>query len=126
CETFLHLLAQRRVVVTPLISRRSLPTDAPRVFADLSRADDKSVAVLLDWSQPGSWKARVETVSSLRVAVAGIRMILGSRAAAAPVFLSRRNDGRVLRFGLIGCGEIAVESAAALRAATNGTITFAA
>jgi UDP-N-acetyl-2-amino-2-deoxyglucuronate dehydrogenase len=126
CETFLHLLAQRRVVVTPLISRRSPPTDAPRVFADLSRADDKSVAVLLDWSQPGSWKTRVETVSSLRVAVAGIRMILGSRAAAAPVFLSRRNDGRVLRFGLIGCGEIAVESAAALRAAANATITFAA
>jgi UDP-N-acetyl-2-amino-2-deoxyglucuronate dehydrogenase len=32
----------------------------------------------------------------------------------------------VLRFGLIGCGEIAVESAVALRAAGNATITFAA
>jgi predicted dehydrogenase len=32
----------------------------------------------------------------------------------------------VLRFGLIGCGEIAVDSATALRAASNATITFAA
>jgi predicted dehydrogenase len=32
----------------------------------------------------------------------------------------------LLRFGLIGCGEIAVESAMALRAASNARITFAA
>jgi predicted dehydrogenase len=32
----------------------------------------------------------------------------------------------VLRFGLIGCGEIAVESAAALRTASNTSITFTA
>jgi L-iditol 2-dehydrogenase len=126
CETFLQLLAQHRVVVTPLISRRSSPKDVPRVFADLARAEDKSVAVLLDWSEPGPWRARVETVTPLRVAVAGARKILGREAAAPPVFLSKRSDGRVLRFGMIGCGEIAVESAAALRATNNTGITFTA
>jgi predicted dehydrogenase len=125
CETFLQLLAQRRLMVTPLISRRSRPDEAPRVFADLARPEDKSVAVLLDWSVPGPWTARVETVSPLRIAAAGVRKIVGQDAAPPPVFLPKRTDRRVLRFGMVGCGEIAVESAAALRAAGNATITFA-
>jgi len=126
CETFLELLAQHRLIVTPLISRRARPDEASRVFADLARPEDKSVAVLFDWSVPGPWTARVEMVSPLRVAVAGLRKMVGRGPAPPPVCLPKRSDGRVLRFGLIGCGEIAVESAAALRVAGNATITFAA
>jgi L-iditol 2-dehydrogenase len=126
CEIFLQLLAQHRLVVTPLISRRARPDEAPQVFADLARPENKSVAVLLDWSVPGPWTTRVERVSPLRVAGASLRKMMGWEPAPPPVFLPKRSDGRVLRFGLIGCGEIAVESAAALRGAGNATITFAA
>lgn len=126
CEVFLQLLAQRRLVVSPLITWRSTPAQAPKVYAEMGCRGDTSVAVLFDWSQPGPWTARVETVSPLRIAVAGLRSIVGRDTASAPVFLPKRSDDRVLRFGLIGCGEIAVESAAALRAASNATITFTA
>jgi predicted dehydrogenase len=68
----------------------------------------------------------VETVSPLRVAVAGLRKLAGRDTPSPPVFLPQRSDKRVLRFGLIGCGEIALESAGALRAASNATITFTA
>jgi len=126
CETFLQFLTQRRLIVAPLITRRATPGRAPRIFADLARPEDKSVAVLLDWSEPGPWTARVEAVSPLRVAAAGVRKIVGRETAPPPSFLPKRSDGRMLHFGLIGCGEIAVESAAALRTAATTTITFGA
>jgi 2-desacetyl-2-hydroxyethyl bacteriochlorophyllide A dehydrogenase len=125
-RTFLDLLAQRRLVTDPLISRRVTPSEASRVYAELARPNDKSLGVLFDWSLPGPWTARTEAVSPLRIAVAGVRRMARRAAAPAPTFMQRRSDGRVLRFGLIGCGEIAAESAAALRAASNATITFTA
>jgi len=125
CETVLELLRQGRLQHAPLITRRVTPDRAPEVYRDLARPEDRSVAVLFDWSAPGAWRSRIETASPLRVAAAGARWLLGRVAPAAPVFLPRRGDGRVLRFGLIGCGEIAVESAAALRGAANAAVTFA-
>jgi predicted dehydrogenase len=111
--------------VQPLITRRASPAEAPSVYASLARKDDKSVGVLFDWTQPGPWRARVDTVSPLRLAAAGLRRVLQRAPARGPATLATRKDGRKLRFGLIGCGEIAADSATAIRAAPNATITHA-
>jgi D-arabinose 1-dehydrogenase-like Zn-dependent alcohol dehydrogenase len=88
CEIFLEFLAQKRLIIEPLITRVASPAEGPQVYADLARPDDKSVAVLFDWTRPGAWRAHVQT-------------------------------------GIIGCGEIAVENAQAIRATQNATITWA-
>ncbi len=124
CEAFLGLAAAGRLHLGPLVTRTSTPGEAAAVYRDLAQVGDKSVAVIFDWSQPGPWRARVETVSPFRVLAAAGRRLIRRPGAPAPVFPRRRVDGRVLRFGLIGCGEIAAASAAALAAAANTTITF--
>jgi 2-desacetyl-2-hydroxyethyl bacteriochlorophyllide A dehydrogenase len=125
-EMFLELVRQARLQLAPLITRRALPDEVPSVYVDLARATDKSIGVLIDWSRPGPWRARVERVSPVRVAASALRRAVGTRRAPPPRFLAPRSDGRRLRFGLIGCGEIAAESASAIRAAGNATITYAA
>jgi 2-desacetyl-2-hydroxyethyl bacteriochlorophyllide A dehydrogenase len=124
-ETFLELARQQRLRLEPLVTRRVSPAEAPEAYADLARPDDKSVAVMIDWARHGPWSARVEKASPLRAAGALLLGAAGRRAPrqAAP---RARADTRCVRFGLIGCGEIAAESAAALRAAGNATISFTA
>lgn len=124
-EAFLRLVELGRLNLEPLFSRRASPDEAPAVYAELARPGDTAVAVLFDWTRPGHWHARVESASPLRLVSAGAQRLLGRPAAATPLFLPPRADGRRLRFGLVGCGEIAAENAAALRAASNATITAA-
>lgn len=125
-ETFLELTRQQRLQLEPLFTRRVSPGEAPGAFADLARPEDKSVGILIDWARPGPWRARIESASPLRAAATLLRNASGRPAARADGFMPRRSDGRNLRLGLIGCGEIAAESAAALRAASNATISFTA
>jgi 2-desacetyl-2-hydroxyethyl bacteriochlorophyllide A dehydrogenase len=125
-ETVLELLSQGRLLVEPLVTRRASPGEAARVYADLARPEDRSVAVVFDWTQPGPWRARVERPSPLRAMGSTARRMLGRPSVIGVEGSQPRRDGRVLRFGLIGCGEIAVENAAALRDAANTTISFAA
>jgi 2-desacetyl-2-hydroxyethyl bacteriochlorophyllide A dehydrogenase len=125
-ETVLELLSQDRLVLEPLVTRRASPGDAARVYADLAQPQDRSVAVVFDWTQPGPWRARIEKPSPLRTIGSTARQLLGRPSVTSEVASQSRRDGRVLRFGLIGCGEIAVENAVALRAAVNATITYTA
>lgn len=119
-ETFLELAAQGRLRLRPLITRTASPGDAPAVYADLAARGDSSVAVVFDWTQSGPWQARVERASVLRGLKRRALALAGRpRPSPAPVPVGA---GR-LRFGLIGCGEIAVENARALRAAGNAEIT---
>ena len=126
CSTFLELLAQKRLNVAPLITRFASPDEAAQVYADLARPDDKSVTVLFDWTKPGPWNIVVETVSPVRLARKALARATGQSKALAPALLPRPANGKLLRFGLIGCGEIAVENAQAIRATQNATITWAA
>jgi 2-desacetyl-2-hydroxyethyl bacteriochlorophyllide A dehydrogenase len=125
-EVSLELARQRRLQLEPLLTRRASPDEAQAVYADLARPVDKSIGVLIEWSRPGPWRARVERVSPARVAASALRRAVGKPDAPAPRFQPPRRDGRRLRFGLIGCGEIAAESAAAIRASSNATISYAA
>jgi 2-desacetyl-2-hydroxyethyl bacteriochlorophyllide A dehydrogenase len=125
-ETFLELARQGRLQLDPLVTRRASPGEATSIYADLARPNDKSIGVVVDWSQPGPWRARIERVSPARVATTLLRRAAGRARPAPPRFPSPRGDGRRLRFGLIGCGEIAAANAAAIRASGNATITYAA
>ncbi len=125
-ELFLDLVARGRILVEPLITRRAAPDEAAQVYADLATPEDKSVGIVFDWTLPGPWRSRIERPSPLR----GVgRLVLKAAGRALPRPAPRtegRADSRCLRFGLIGCGEIAAESARALRANANCTVAFTA
>jgi 2-desacetyl-2-hydroxyethyl bacteriochlorophyllide A dehydrogenase len=124
CELFLQLLARRRLAVDPLITKKVSPADAPAVYEELARSGDKSVAILFDWTIPGSWRAQVRRISRATLVKRGIRQVMGRFQPSEPRFLPARHDGRRLRFGLIGCGEIAVANAAAIRASALTDVTW--
>ncbi len=125
-ETYLALLADGRLQVAPLLTRRVAPDAAPALFEALAAGSERGVGIVIDWTAPGPWRARLEKASPLRGAVGRLRRAAGRPGPKAPSFLLPRADGRRLRFGLVGCGEIAAENAAALGAAGNATISFAA
>jgi threonine dehydrogenase-like Zn-dependent dehydrogenase len=50
CELALQLIAQRRVVVTPLISHRLRSTDAAEAYRQLMEWEENLLGVVLHWS----------------------------------------------------------------------------
>lgn len=122
CDAVLDLIRSKRLKVTPFVTHRVSPTQAPEVFAELAGPADSSVGVLFDWARPGSWRSRIRRPSPLRGMGRLIRRAAGRWNPPAS-FMRARADGRRVRFGLVGCGEIAVSNASAIRAASNATIT---
>jgi predicted dehydrogenase len=120
----LELTAQGRLSLEPLVTDRLVPDAIARFYEEASAGVRKPVGAIVDWRQPGSWRSRVERPSPARLLGAGLRRLVGRPIPPQPSFLPRRADARILRFGLIGCGEIAAESAAGIRAATNAVIAF--
>jgi 2-desacetyl-2-hydroxyethyl bacteriochlorophyllide A dehydrogenase len=119
-EAFLEFAARGRLRLEPLITRQPAPNEAPQVYSDLLRPEDASVGIAFDWTRDGPWRAHVERASLLR----GLRRgALAFAGRPVPTPAPPRRGSRRLRFGVIGCGEIAVENARALRAAGNAVIT---
>jgi len=125
-ETFLKLLSTGALNLAPLLDRVLAPDAAPALYDALARDAERAVGIVLDWSRPGPWQARVERASPLRLLGRGLRRVVGRAIPQTAVFLPARADGRRVRFGLIGCGEIAAANAAAILASSNGAITHAA
>jgi L-iditol 2-dehydrogenase len=123
-ETVLELAAQGGLRLAPLVTHRLAPDELPRFYEDLAAGRVRPVAALVDWSRPGPWQARIERPSPLRLFARGARRLVGRPRPEAPRFQHRRADGRTLRFGLVGCGEIAAETAAVIQKAANATISF--
>jgi 2-desacetyl-2-hydroxyethyl bacteriochlorophyllide A dehydrogenase len=123
-RTFLAF-ATERLRLEPLFTATVTPAHVAAAYAGLSQPEDRSIAILIDWTAPGPWHALVEGSSALRTVARGAFRMLRRPQPVPAVFHVSRGDGRRLRFGLVGCGEIAVESAAALRAASNAAVTFA-
>jgi 2-desacetyl-2-hydroxyethyl bacteriochlorophyllide A dehydrogenase len=125
CELFLDFLARGRLHIDPLITRRTSPTDCAEVYRDLAEGKAKPVAILFDWRLDGPWRPQLRLTSPLRALKTGIKRAAGRAPGPPPVFQSRRHDDRKLRFGLIGCGEIAAENALRLRDSSVTTIAWA-
>ena len=122
-RTFLAMAVDRLRLETLFTSVVS-PDEVESAYATLARPDDRSIAVVIDWTAPGPWHAFPEGTSALRDVARGAFRLLRRPRPSPAAFHTPRADGRRLRFGLVGCGEIAVESAAALRAGSNTQVTF--
>ena len=125
-ELFLELVARRQLILEPLITQRASPDEAPQIYSKLAEPEDHSVAVVFDWTRPGPWRSRVQRPSLLRGVGRMTRRAAGRVVSATPASKPPRADGRRIRFGLVGCGEIAILSARALAAASNCEIAIVA
>jgi predicted dehydrogenase/NADPH:quinone reductase-like Zn-dependent oxidoreductase len=119
-DAFLRLLGERAVTVADLVTRVVDPREAGSFYRDLA-TDRDLVAARFDWTLL-SPPERVRPARLLRLPDLAARGLeLGSALAPAPSHNPdplKNATGR-LRVGLLGCGEVALQNAAALALAPN-------
>jgi threonine dehydrogenase-like Zn-dependent dehydrogenase len=94
-ELFLELVANGRLHMAPLISRRVAPDEANRVYDDLLGGRDRTLGVVFDWTQLGRSRS--------------------SMSIPSPTVGRAASSGSPLGIGLIGCGEISAHNAAGIQ-----------
>jgi predicted dehydrogenase len=132
-EAYLAALADRSVVVDDLIDRRLDPREAELFYRNLARNGDVLGAVF-DWSLLGE-RERPRRSPLLRVPDVSGRGADSTRPLGRPARGRQSVDSLVpdldpferaegmLRFGIVGCGDIAVLNARAIAAAPNARLT---
>jgi len=121
---YLDLIATGRMSVAELLDASHPPDRAEEVYKRIAQAPASARATFFDWTGPGPWRPQIDLPGSLRLVSSAVRMATRGGSPKETDFARPPQDGRVIRFGLIGCGEIAEESAAAIRAAANATIAW--
>jgi predicted dehydrogenase len=126
-DRFLALLEAGRLAVADLVELEVDPRDADAFYRDLARRRDL-VSARFDWTRlPPEQRvrqARVLRVPDLRARGSdAVKAPLPARVAAPVVPDRALAAARVLRIGLVGCGDIAVHNAAAVAGAPNATLT---
>jgi 2-desacetyl-2-hydroxyethyl bacteriochlorophyllide A dehydrogenase len=122
--TYLGLVATGRLVVADLLEASHSPDCAEEVYQQVARRPASARATLFDWTGEGPWRPQIDLPGRLRLISSALRVVTRRKHVKEPEFALPPRDGRVIRFGLIGCGEIAEESASAIRAAANATIVW--
>lgn len=112
-ELFLNLLAEGRINVDALLTDELSPTEAGAFYGRLAHSEANILAAIFHWdtlpSPPSLPAPRSSSAPSLSL--------------LAP--LSSPPSPRPLRFALIGCGEIGVRNAQAIRQTTAATLVAA-
>lgn len=138
-DTFLQLVAQRRLNVDALTSDEIYPSEAERFYRRLAWGDKSIVGGLFRWDrlpekerfdgclrqalaerEVGAYvRAQFSSLTGRPTATKGA----SSTSNANPMEnVTMEADRMPLRIGLIGCGEIAVSNARAVQAAPNAMI----
>ena len=132
-QNYLQMLADGRVSVDDLVARRVNPWEAEMFYRELADGGDL-VGAVYDWTLLGD-DERVRRPAFLRPPDVSGRGADPARRPAPPA----RGRGRVpaldyggdpfadaqgmLRFGMVGCGDIASQNARAIATAPNTTLT---
>jgi 2-desacetyl-2-hydroxyethyl bacteriochlorophyllide A dehydrogenase len=130
---YLAALADRSVVVDDILDRRLDPREAELFYRDLA-GDGDVLGAVFDWSLLSDGE-RAQRSRLLRLPDVSGRGADASRPLPRPARGRQRVDSLVpdrdpfegakgmLRFGLVGCGDIAVYNASAVAAAPNAALT---
>ncbi|MDY7080490.1 MAG: bi-domain-containing oxidoreductase [Chloroflexota bacterium] len=134
-ETFLQLIADSRLDVNKLITQRILPSEVERFYRSLSKGDKSIFGALFCWDQlpvtqrlNGRLRDKLarNRVYRMQTATAGDdRRPTRGGAPARKEQMTVKEAGEKLRVGLIGCGEIAVQSARGAHEAPNASLAIA-
>jgi predicted dehydrogenase len=129
---YLRMLADDRLSADDLVARRVNPSEAEMFYRELAGGDDL-VGAIFDWTLLGE-NERVSRPALLRPPDVSGRGADPARRPAAPTRGRERvsldhggdpfADARgMLRFGMVGCGDIAGLNAGAIAAAPNTRLT---
>jgi 2-desacetyl-2-hydroxyethyl bacteriochlorophyllide A dehydrogenase len=134
-KTFLRLIADSRLDVDMLITHRILPSEAERFYRSLSKGDRSILGALFCWGQlpitqrlNGRLRDRLarNQIDKVQTEAAGDDRHPTRNSASAPKEqVTVNKTGKKLRVGLIGCGEIAMQNARAVHAASNAAVVMA-
>lgn len=148
-ETFFKLVAKRRLNIDALISHHIYPPEAERFYRKLSRAERSILGALFSWNHMphverlnGRLRDRLDaknTIWSISPASVSTVSTNGTRSKNAvngsamkankqlPQSTSPTlTENKTLRVGLIGCGEIALKNAQAIKDSDNAEIVMVA
>lgn len=138
-DTFLQLIAQRRINVDSLRSDEIYPSEAERFYRRLAWGDKSIVAGIFRWNQlsdnerlDGLLRQALEQGRGDVFVREKFAKLIGRSVSTKDMSATTAKqakdttmvtESKPLRIGLVGCGEIAVTNAQAIKAAPNATIT---
>ncbi|HLH73697.1 MAG TPA: bi-domain-containing oxidoreductase, partial [Chloroflexota bacterium] len=137
-RTFLRLAARGRIELNSLITDAIFPPEAELFYRRLSRADQSIVAAVFHWDRlPMQQRLRGRNMPRFLAPSASIQpraglvtreveLKLSNGAVAMNGSSSQREQKRTLQIGLIGCGEIALQTANAIQESAVARIAMAA